>query len=286
MEPSEIEQNVNKIKELLKSEDFDVVNTGLELLQELDAIEVYEELLEGCGVNEEGELVNENQEISDYMVCFFSSMSDLQTAKLIKTDLTKLDLDSSFFGSSSHMRLTNIDALKYFPKIESLQLGYCRLLTNIDVLSHLKNLKSLSLHNCHSLLNLNGISTLYHLDYLDLAKCRSLRNLDALQNLKNLFKNNDETLYLTDCGSLENLNGISSLSHIKGIDLWNCKSLISVDGLANLTNLNYLNLEGCYNINVIPEIYTMKEEDNESVELDGEELKSYLQKIRDHISSK
>ena len=56
MEPSEIEQNVNKIKELLKSEDFDVVNTGLELLQELDAIEVYEELLEGCGVNEEGEL--------------------------------------------------------------------------------------------------------------------------------------------------------------------------------------------------------------------------------------
>ena len=93
MEPSEIEQNVNKIKELLKSEDFDVVNTGLELLQELDAIEVYEELLEGCGVNEEGELVNENQEISDYMVCFFSSMSDLQTAKLIKTDLTKLDLE-------------------------------------------------------------------------------------------------------------------------------------------------------------------------------------------------
>jgi hypothetical protein len=30
----------------------------------------------------------------------------------------------------------------------------------------------------------------------------------------------------------------------------------------------------------------MNKEDNESVELDGEELKSYLQKIRDHISSK
>jgi hypothetical protein len=61
MEPSEIEQNVNKIKELLKSEDFDMVNTGLELFQELDSTEVYEELLEGCGVNKEGKLVNEKK---------------------------------------------------------------------------------------------------------------------------------------------------------------------------------------------------------------------------------
>jgi len=33
---SEIEENVNKIKELLKSEDFEVVNTGLELVISLD----------------------------------------------------------------------------------------------------------------------------------------------------------------------------------------------------------------------------------------------------------
>ena len=32
--------------------------------------------------------------------------------------------------------------------------------------------------------------------------------------------------------------------------------------------------------------YIDETEDNESVELDGEELKSYLQKIRDHVSSK
>ncbi|MAW83231.1 MAG: hypothetical protein CL832_02120 [Crocinitomicaceae bacterium] len=279
--------NINVIPDgyTMKEEDNESVELDGEELKSYQR-KITDQLLDGCGVNKEGELVNEKQEISNYKVCFLASRSNLKIAKKIKLDLTKLDLSSSFFGSSSHMKLTNIDALKYFQKIESLQLGYCRLLTNIDVLLNLKNLKSLSLHNCHSLLNLNGISTLYHLDYLDLAKCRSLRNLDALQNLKNLFKNNDETLYLTDCGSLENLNGISSLSHIKGIDLWNCTSLINVDGLANLTNLNYLNLEGCYNINVIPDGYTMKEEDNESVELDGEELKSYLQKIRDHISSK
>ena len=36
MELSEIEQNVNKIKELLKSNDFDEVNKGLDLLKKLD----------------------------------------------------------------------------------------------------------------------------------------------------------------------------------------------------------------------------------------------------------
>ena len=36
MEPAEIEENVNKIKELLKSDDLGVVNTGLELVRSLD----------------------------------------------------------------------------------------------------------------------------------------------------------------------------------------------------------------------------------------------------------
>jgi hypothetical protein len=58
-----------------------VVNTGLELLQELDSTEVYEELLEGGGVTEEGKLVNEKKEISDYLVCTLSSLSDGKTAK-------------------------------------------------------------------------------------------------------------------------------------------------------------------------------------------------------------
>ena len=83
MEPAEIEENVNKIKELLKSEDFDVVNNGLEILKSLNEEAVYEKLLEGCGVNEEGELVNEKKEISDYLVCVLSSLSNSPKAKEI-----------------------------------------------------------------------------------------------------------------------------------------------------------------------------------------------------------
>jgi hypothetical protein len=124
------------------------------------------------------------------------------------------------------------------------------------------------------------LANLTKLTKLELIGCTSLSNVDGLAKLNKLTN-----LDLTDCSSLENLNGISSLFNIKVIGLWNCKSLINVVGLANLSNLNSLILEGCYNINVIPEGYTMKEEDNEAVELYDEELKSYLQKIRDHIST-
>ena len=109
MEPSEIEQNVNKIKELLKSEDFDVVNTGLELLQELDATEVYEELLEGCGVNEEGKLVNEKKEISDYFICALSSFSEGPRAKEIREKLTfHIVYESSISNLDGLVNLTNL----------------------------------------------------------------------------------------------------------------------------------------------------------------------------------
>jgi hypothetical protein len=128
MEPSEIEQNVNKIKELLKSEDFDVINTGLELLQELDATEVYEELLEGCGVNEEGKLVNEKKEISDYLVCTLSSLSDGKTAKEIITGIannhieiklhsrhkTKEQIDKISNITNLHIHLQNFEDYKSF----------------------------------------------------------------------------------------------------------------------------------------------------------------------------
>ena len=139
MEPSEIEQNTNKIKELLKSKDFDVVNTGLELLQELDATEVYEELLEGCGVTEEGKLVNEKKEISDYLVCTLSSLSDGPKAKKIKENLTVLSL--------YERNIANVDGLANLTKLKSFSLGGCENLGNMDAMMNLTNLEYLNLYN-------------------------------------------------------------------------------------------------------------------------------------------
>jgi hypothetical protein len=109
MEPTEIDQNVNEIKELLKSEDFDVVNTGLELLKALNENEVYDELLEGCGVNEEGNLVNEKEVISDYLVCVLSSISYGKTAKAIITGIANNHIEIKLH--SHHKIKEQIDKL-------------------------------------------------------------------------------------------------------------------------------------------------------------------------------
>lgn len=62
----EKKQNVNKIKELLKSED-DLVSNGLKLARSLALPSLYAELLEGCIVNEKGQLINEKLDFNNYV---------------------------------------------------------------------------------------------------------------------------------------------------------------------------------------------------------------------------
>ena len=66
---TELEQNVNKIKELLKSEDFNLVSNGLELARSLAIPALYVQLLEGCSVDDKGQLLNENSDFNNYIVC-------------------------------------------------------------------------------------------------------------------------------------------------------------------------------------------------------------------------
>ena len=203
MEPSEIEQNVNKIKELLKSEDFDVVNTGLELLRSLDEEAVYEKLLEGCGADKEGKLVNEKKEISDYLVCSLASISNGQKAKKIKENLTVLSL-------------------------------YERNISNVDGLANLTNITRLNLH-CESLINLDGLGSLTNLTYLDISYCKST-NLNVLVNLTNLHELNIKSELIQNVDFVERLTKLTSFSFGGGENLGN------MDAMMNLTNLVYLNL--------------------------------------------
>ena len=153
MEPSEIEQNVNKIKELIKNEDLDIVNTGLEFLKKLDEPEVYEKLLEGCGIDEEGKLVNDKKEISDYLVLVISSYKDTFTSKIIRNKLSHLDLSYNDF-------ITNVNFLSDFTNLIEVDLSYWEKpftifqnkssnLSNIDGLANLDNLKKLNLTGCN-----------------------------------------------------------------------------------------------------------------------------------------
>jgi hypothetical protein len=138
-----MERNVNKIKELLKSEDFDVNNTGLELAKSLDEPAVFEKLLEGCGVDEEGKLINENKEFSDYLICALSSYADVPTAKRIREKLKNLDL-------SYNHSITSVDCLSKLTNLVELNLSFCSSLNNVDALSYLSNLEYLNLIGCCS----------------------------------------------------------------------------------------------------------------------------------------
>jgi|TARA_B100001094_G_scaffold169885_1_gene164328 hypothetical protein len=161
MSPSEIKENVNKIKELLKSEDFGVVNNGLELARSLDEEAVYEKLLEGCGADKEGRLVNEKKEISDYLVCSLASISYVQKAKEILDNVTELDLNSC-------KSLTNIDGLANLKNLKSLDLDWCESLTNVDGLANLTKLTSLSFKGGDNLGNMDAMKNLTNLEYLNL----------------------------------------------------------------------------------------------------------------------
>tara|TARA_B100001287_G_C22646782_1_gene513150 strand:- start:415 stop:1488 length:1074 start_codon:yes stop_codon:yes gene_type:complete len=269
MEPSEIVQNVNKINELLKSEDFDVVNSGLELVKTLNEEAVYEKILESCGVDKEGRLVNEKKRLNTYLICVLSSLSNGNIAKEIKDNLTILDL-------SNDDNLKNVDFLNSFTNITSLNLNYCFSLINLNGLAQLTKLKELDLGISKSLKDINGLANLENLNKLyictpdyqevDMDSYEGFKLPDGLSNLKNLtilyiestlIKNVDDLANLTNlleldlegCTKITNLDGLLKLTKLTDLSFWYGRSLTDISGLAHLKNLKNLDLSFCEEIN-------------------------------------
>ena len=107
MESSEIEQNVNKIKELLKSEDFSKQSAGLHLAKSLNEAAIYEKLLDGCGVDKNGGLIYDYKKLSCYAICALSSQSNVPTAQFIKEKLGVNDIVSQFSRTLEHLFCVN-----------------------------------------------------------------------------------------------------------------------------------------------------------------------------------
>ena len=59
MTKTELKKTVVKIKKLLKKRDYDIIDTGIELARSLDEPAVFEALLGGWSINDEGKLVLE-----------------------------------------------------------------------------------------------------------------------------------------------------------------------------------------------------------------------------------
>ena len=233
MEPSEIEQNINKIKGLLKSEDFDVVSSGIDLAQTLNEKAIYERLLEGCGVDKKGRLVNEKKEISDYLVCTLSSLSDGNKAKEIKEKITVL-----YFYDERNM--ANVDGLANLKNLTELYLIGCKSLTNVDGLVRLTNLTKINLSYCNSLTNLDVLANLKNLDYLGLSS-NLLTHFEKLEGSTNII-----TLDFSGDNMTELPVVPEFFKNTKEVILSECYDLEDLEGLVNFPDVTYLDLSCCF----------------------------------------
>jgi len=301
MTKTELKKTVVKIKKLLKKRDYDVIDTGIELARGLDEPAVFETLLEGCSLDEEGKLVRnkifsgtgpaqpfldyallnliayapENTELDEslkFLNIKLLSFSDLAWTELPSciaclTNLTNLVLRSSVTKTCSSLQ--NVDVLANLTKLTSLDLRSCSSLQNADGLSNLTNLTSLNLLGCESLQNVDGLSNLTNLTSLNLGSCDSLQNADGLSNLTNLT-----SLNLTWCKSLQNVDGLANLTKLPNLDLARCISLQNVDGLANLPNLTNLDLFRCDKVQ--PKPYPPWMQGREEVAAYQEEIKKSM----------
>ena len=171
----------------------------------------------------------------------------------------------------SYSEIQNVDFLSDLSDLnvtEQINLEGCESLENVDGLQGLTNLKSLDLSFCNSLQNANGLEGLTNLTKLDLGGCTSLQNVDVLQGLTNLkiLRLGEDTftalqsrgalgvlkslpnltkLDLSDCSSLENIDGLKGFTNLTKLDLFGCSSLENVDGLKGCTSLTHLYLVEC-----------------------------------------
>lgn len=112
---------------------------------------------------------------------------------------------------------TNLDALRWLPALQRLDLSGCIGLQNVDALRGLPVLQTLYLDGCTALQNVDGLS-----------------GLPALQ-----------TLTLTDCAGLQNVDALRGLSMLQSLGLQRCTGLQNADGLRGLPALQWLYLIGC-----------------------------------------
>ncbi len=286
MEPTEIYQNVNKIKELLKSKDFDVVNSGLDLAQALNEEAIYEKLLEGCGVDKEGKLVNEKKEISNYLVCTLSSLSNSPKSKEIIEKVTTLVMNDS--------NMTNEDGeniLDYFdlPKLNNLNELDLSKSYSMDEFSlqNVPNLKKLTIDHTpamyitpEELPKLSELSICGWVPDCDLLG-DNLYDLDFLSNFENL-----ESLTLISCEVLEDINGLANLKKLSKLVLEGTKALEDLNVLTKLNSLEHLELNYCYDIELIPDRasnYDGIVDTSFETTLKDKELKSYIEKIKGNL---
>lgn len=294
MESSEIEQNVNKIKELLKSEDFSKQSAGLHLAKSLNEAAIYEKLLDGCGVDKNGGLIYDYKKLSCYAICALSSQSNVPTAQFIKEKLKWLEINEGIFE--------NLDGLAKLSNLQYIELNYCPSLNNIDGLAYLTQLIAVDFNSCEALEEIEVLSKLTNLTDLNFKDCDliepwmidevkkklphfmnkiSMLNFSVdLNYIQKIFmeeevKNITELIALLDsifkkvASSIDTLDELYTVvqkaKHTDNID--KCKTKVK----ANIKDeFSYIEKRNGYDFNDSDQLYNLLVEDREMLEINDE----------------
>ena len=281
MNKTELKQTVTKIKKFLKQRDYKAIDTGIELARGLNEPAVFEELLGGWSIDEEGALAFEEgfdgetltKKWSDktwpyfkyalWSLIGYAPEGTKVHASLVRSQITTLNLAKGIWHELPPY-------LAEFANLTSLDLSDCDALENVDGLTNCTQLTSLKLRHCYNLKNVDGLANCTQLTSLKLRHCYNLKNVDGLANCTQLT-----SLDLTSCEQLDvpppqgdlttrkqvagyqdkirifrifmalrdgDGDSLSEFKYITSLDLYGCKSLQNVDELSNLTQLTSLGL--------------------------------------------
>ena len=140
MTKTELKKNITKIKKFLKQRDYGNIDTGIELARSLDESVVFEALLGGWSINDEGKLV----------------------------------LEEGYQGETLTKRWSN-ESWPYFAYALVNLIGYAPRNTKVDKSLEHSKVKTFNFKEYYRWLELpSGLSNLTNLTSLDLFSCRSL----------------------------------------------------------------------------------------------------------------
>jgi len=242
MNEKELKENINKIKDLLQSNNYE---SGFELLKTFNEPKLNENL---------ADLILSKVE-NEYLPSFGKSSNaeeGFNILYLLIPDVVKLEVKSC--------ALQNVDSISKLTGLTNLSISNCKSLQNVDGIANLTSLTSLKIFACKTLQNVDGIANLTNLNslHLDIRSDQNcLKNLNFISRLTNLT-----SLDLYYCDSLQNVDSISKLTGLTSLNLSVCKSLQDIGGLVNLPNLTKLNLSNCIsleNIYVIAKLINLSD---------------------------
>ena len=194
---SQEDHQVDRIKQLLISENYEIRETGLELARSLDNLDIYDKLLQTW--NQDGnlefyfsitgkstdprELIRSGKlpDFNNYILCSLLIEASLSSSYIgyKPSSIKKLNLENCV--------VKNLDFLSNMPSLTVLAIDDLHL-DNLDGWSYLSNLINITELTINSSLmtNVDFLKNLTKIEYFHFRDGENLENMDAMANLINL----------------------------------------------------------------------------------------------------